>query len=49
MSGWYEIRIQEAICEKSLAWFEESTITQTTSGETLRQAPSLTSPLCTVG
>ena len=35
MSGCYEIRIKETIGKKSLAWFEEFTITQTASGETL--------------
>jgi hypothetical protein len=35
MSEWYEIRIKEEIREKSLTWFEEFAITQTTSGETL--------------
>ena len=35
MSDWYEIRIKEEIRERSLAWFEEFSITQTTSGETL--------------
>ncbi len=35
LSAWYEIRIKEAISEKSLAWFEEFNITHTTSGETL--------------
>jgi hypothetical protein len=33
--GWYEIRIKEQIGDKSLAWFEEFTVTQTASGETL--------------
>jgi hypothetical protein len=39
MSAWYEIRIKEEIREKSLAWFEEFSITQTTSGETLLTGP----------
>ena len=38
-SAWYEIRIKEAIREKSLTWFEEFAITQTTSGETLLRGP----------
>jgi hypothetical protein len=39
MSDWYEIRIKEGICEKSLTWFEEFSVTQTTSGETLLTGP----------
>ncbi len=39
MPDWYEIRIKEAIREKSLTWFEEFAITQTTSGETLLTGP----------
>jgi len=35
VSGWYEIRIKEEISEKSLTWFEDFTVTQTTSGETI--------------
>lgn len=35
VSGWYEIRIKEEIGDKSLTWFEEFAITQTTSGETV--------------
>ena len=35
VSGWYEIRIMEEISENSLTWFEDFTITRTTSGETV--------------
>ena len=35
VSGWYEIRIIEEISEKNLMWFEDFTITRTTSGETV--------------
>jgi len=35
VSDWYEIRIKEDISEKSLTWFEDFTVTRTTSGETV--------------
>jgi len=35
VSGWYEIRIKEEISENSLTWFEDFTVTRTTSGETV--------------
>jgi len=35
VSGWYEIHIREEISEKSLTWFEDFTVTRTTSGETV--------------
>jgi len=35
VSGWYEIRIKEEINENSLTWFEDFTVTRTTSGETV--------------
>ena len=39
MSDWYEIHIKEEIRENSLAWFEEFSITQAASGETLLTGP----------
>jgi len=35
VSDWYEIRIKEEISENSLTWFEDLTVTRTTSGETV--------------
>jgi hypothetical protein len=34
-SAWYEIRIMEQIGERTLAWFDEFTVTSTASGETV--------------
>ncbi len=32
---WYEIRLQEQISEQSRSWFDDLSITSTSSGETL--------------
>ncbi len=37
--AWYEIRIQEQIGERSLAWFDELEVTPLASGGTLLAGP----------